>query len=297
MSRLDYWQQDAGIDVTELFPADVTQRQASQVATFTWDTFLVACKRLAAAGHMFGNPISGCREANDWLWPLLLSFGALPVTATGDMAIESDATLAAIEFVVELSQSMPREIYRWTDGSDDLWLLAGNGAAIVESPNIWVRATREQPAVAAHLWHHDVPAGPHGRFRSVDFSTYGIWRFSSHKQAAKDLLRHLLQHEQQWKLLYAGQGVDRPALKAFAAHPVWTEAVSPPGGLYNYLPRGDEQLIPAGWPAPPAIAVQVVKRYVIPAMMARAATGKMTPKEAMQWAARAIEAAVKGESQ
>ena len=76
VTRMDYWQQHAGIDVTELFPADVTKRQASKIATFTYDTFLVACKRLAAAGHMFGNPISGCGDANLWLWALLLSFGA-----------------------------------------------------------------------------------------------------------------------------------------------------------------------------------------------------------------------------
>jgi ABC-type glycerol-3-phosphate transport system substrate-binding protein len=294
VTRMDYWQQDAGMDVTELFPADVTKRQASKIATFTWDTFLGACKRLAAAGHMFGNPISGCIEANAWLWPLLLSFGAVPVTATGDIAVESDATLAGIEFVVELSQSMPRDIYRWTNASNDHWLLAGNGAAIVDAPNFWVRAKQEQPAVAARLWHHDAPAGPHGRFRSVEFSTYGIWRFSPHKQAARDLLRHLLQQEQQWKLLHAAQGVDRPALKAFASHPVWRETGPPPGGLYNYLPRGDKQLIPYGWPAPPAIAIRIANKYVIPTMMARAATGKMTPKEAMQWAARVLEAAVKG---
>jgi ABC-type glycerol-3-phosphate transport system substrate-binding protein len=155
-------------------------------------------------------------------------------------------------------------------------------------------AKRLQPAVAAQLWHHDVPAGPHGRFRGSFFSTYGLWRFSPHKQAAKDLLTHLLQKEQQWQLLYAAQGVHRSALKAFASHPVWEEAGPPPGGLYNYIPRGDEQLIPNGWPAPPAIAVQIAGNSLIPAMIAKATTGKMRPKEAMQWAARALEDYVKG---
>ena len=138
------------------------------------------------------------------------------------------------------------------------------------------------------------PAGPHGRFRSGFFSTYGIWRFSPHKHAAKDLLRHLLQHEQQWKLLHAAQGQDRPALKAFASHPVWTEAGPPPGGLYNYVPRGDERLMVPGWPATPEIAAQIEGRNVIPRMIARAATGRMTPKEAMQWAARELEDSIKG---
>jgi ABC-type glycerol-3-phosphate transport system substrate-binding protein len=94
--------------------------------------------------------------------------------------------------------------------------------------------------------------------------------------------------------LHAAQGVDRPALKAFASYPVWTEAGPPPGGLYNYLPRGDEQVIPTWWPAPPAIAIQIEYKFLIPTMMARAVTGKMTPKEAMQWAARTLEAFVKG---
>jgi hypothetical protein len=221
VSRIAYWQQDAGIDVTKLFPADATQRQAKKIATFTYDTFLAACKRPAAAGHRFGHAISPWGEGNLWLGPLLASFGALPVTATGDIAIESDATLAGIEFVVELSQSMPRDIHSWDNVSNSNWIISGNGSAILNHPGAWIVARRAQPAVAAQLWHHDVPAGPHGRFRGSFFSTYGLQRFSPHKQAAKDLLIHLLQKEQQWQLLYAAQGVYRPALKTFASHPVW----------------------------------------------------------------------------
>lgn len=104
----------------------------------------------------------------------------------------------------------------------------------------------------------------------------------------------MLQKEQQWKLLSAGQGYYLPATQAFYAHPVWAEAGPPPGGLYNYVPRGDEQLILTGWPAPPDIAAQIAGRSLIPTMMAKAATGKMTPKEAMQWTARELEDYVQG---
>ncbi|RMF92513.1 MAG: extracellular solute-binding protein, partial [Nitrospinota bacterium] len=87
VTRIDYWKQYAGIDVTELFPPDVTKRDAKKIATFTYDAFLAACKKLAAAGHMFGNPISECTDANDWLCPLMASFGSTPVTEGGDIAI------------------------------------------------------------------------------------------------------------------------------------------------------------------------------------------------------------------
>ena len=60
------------------------------------------------------------------------------------------------------------------------------------------------------------------------------------------------------------------------------------------MPRGDERLIVPGWPAPPDIAAQIEGRYLIPTMTAKAATGKMTPKEAMQWAARELEDYVRG---
>jgi hypothetical protein len=44
---------------------------------------------------MFDNAISPWGEGNLWLGLLLASFGVLPVTATEDIAIASDATRAA----------------------------------------------------------------------------------------------------------------------------------------------------------------------------------------------------------
>jgi hypothetical protein len=169
VTRIDSWQQEAGLDVTELFPVDASKRQVQKIATFTYDALLVACKRLAAAGHMFGMPISACEDANLWLWALLAAFGSTPVTNTRDIAIESEATRIGIEFVVELSQSMPRDIYNWIGTSNNRWIGSGNGSATLNPPSAWVIARREQPAVAAQLWHHDVPAGPHGRFRGATF--------------------------------------------------------------------------------------------------------------------------------
>jgi hypothetical protein len=39
---------------------------------------------------------------------------------------------------------------------------------------------------------------------------------------------------------------------------------------YNYIPRGDEQLIVGGWSAPPEIGAEIYNRYIIPAMVAKA---------------------------
>lgn len=294
VSRIDYWKQYADIDVTEIFPPDASKRDPKKVAAYTYDAFLVACKKLAAAGHMFGNPISECTDANDWLCPLLVSFGSILVTEKGDITIESDETLAGIEFVVELTKSMPNDIFGWDDASNNRWIISGNGSAIQNPPSAWAVAKRDRPDVAAQLWHHDTPAGPKGRYRGALFSTFGLWKFSKSKQAAKDLQTYLLQKEQQWKLLYAAQGYDMPQIKAFYSHPVWEEIVPPPGGQYNYIPRGDERIIIGGWPAKPAIAAQIYSKYLVPVMIAKAATGEMSSKEAMKWAAGQLEEYIEG---
>jgi len=51
--------------------------------------------------------------------------------------------------------------------------------------------------------------------------------------------------------------------------------------VYNYIPRGDEQLIVGGWPAPPGIGTENYNRYIISTMVAKATSEEMSPKEAM----------------
>ncbi len=294
VTRIDLWKEHAGIDVTDIFPADVSKRDPKKIATFNLDTFLTACKKLAAAGYMFGNPISEFGDSNNWLCPILASFGSIPVTEKGDIAIESDATLEGIEYIVELTKLMPQDIFGWDNASNNRWIISGKGSAIMNPPSAWAVAKRDRPEIAAQIWHHDTPVGPKGHFRGAPGTNYGIWNFSKNKQAAKDLLTHLFQKEQQWKLLDAGQGFDMPPLKSFYSHPVWVENGPPVGGLYNYVPRGDEKLIMGGWPAKPDLAVQINRKYLIPVMIAKAATGEMTPKEAMKWAAGELEEYIEG---
>ncbi|MFQ5990716.1 MAG: ABC transporter substrate-binding protein, partial [Candidatus Methylomirabilales bacterium] len=249
VTRIDMWREYAGIDVVDLFPPDVTKRKASKVEKFTYDAFIKACEKVAKAGHMFANPISECSDANDWLCPLFLSFGSVPVDEKRNITIESDATLEALDFMQRLVQYMPKEIYGWNDASNNRWIISGRGSAIQNPPSAWAVAKRTRPDVAAQLWHHDTPRGPKGRYRGALYMTYGLWTFSRNKETAKEFIKWFLESAQQWKILEAAGGYDVPQLKPLGAHPVWAEASPPKGGLYNYIPRGDEKLIVGGWPA------------------------------------------------
>jgi len=293
-TRMDLWKQHAGIDVVDIFPADVKKRNKTKVDGWDWKKFLEGAKKVHAAGFPFGASIAENSDSNSWLAPLFLSFGSVAVTEKGEISIESDATLAALEYLKELTKSMPPDIYGWDDASNNRLLISGKGSAIFNPPSAWAVAKRDQPAVAAQVWHHDAPRGPKGRFRGSVLYTWGIWKFSKNKAAAKDLLVHLSSKEVQWKLIAAADGYDVPQLPAFYDHPVWTEIGPPKGGQYNYMIRGDERVIVPGWPAKPDIAVQIDGRWVLPTMVGKVTSAGIPPKEAMKWAAKEISTFMRG---
>jgi hypothetical protein len=289
VSRIDLFREHAGINLLDLFPTYVAKRDKTKVDAWTYDTFLDAAKKLHNAGYPFGNPISKASDANDWLCPLFLSFGSVPVDKDGKVTIESDGTLKALEFMKELTQYMPKDIYGWDDASNNRWIISGKGSCIQNPPSAWAVCKRTRPDIAAQLWHHDTPSGSKGRYRGALFYNFGIWKWCKEKKAAKELIMYLLERPQQWKMLQASQGYDMPQLKPMYAHPVWEEEGPPKGTIYNYIPRGDEQLIVGGWPAPPEIGAKIYNQWIILTMVAKATTEEMSPKEAMKWAAGELE--------
>ena len=289
VTRIDLWREHAGIDVTELFPPDQAKRNERKIKGFHYKEFLKICKKLHAAGYPYGNPISETSDANDWLCPLMLSFGSKPMDEKGNITIESKDTEEALEYLKELVQYMPKEIYGWDDASNNRWIISGKGSCIQNPPSAWTVAKRTRPDIAAQLWHHDTPRGDKGRFRGALFYNFGLWKWSKDKKAAKELLTYLLESPQQWKIFTAAQGYDMPQLKPMYAHPVWEEEGPPKGTCYNYIPRGDEKLITGGWPAPAEYGVGIYSKYIIPVMVGKVTTVEVKPKDAMKWAAKELE--------
>ncbi|MEO1017161.1 MAG: extracellular solute-binding protein, partial [Pseudomonadota bacterium] len=253
VSRLDYFKEHAGIDLQELFP--IGHRDQARIdSEWTYDNFLQAATKLHAAGHPFGNPIGPTSDSQDWIGPLFQSFGAEMVNAQGDITVDSDATRQALEFMRELAAVMPPDVYAWDDAGNNRWIISGMGSCIQNPPSAWTVARRDAPDVAAQLWHHDTPSGPAGRFRGTLPYLWGIWDFSENQTAAKDLLRWLSQKEQTDTLIKASNGYDLPLRPSFLDNTVWADETPPDGVIYNYPGRGNEQIIVAGYPAPPPIA-------------------------------------------
>jgi hypothetical protein len=286
-SRLDLWRRHAGIELDRMFPAG--PRDAAPAGAWTYEAYLEGAKALHAAGHPVGNPISIASDAQNWLAPLFLAFGTEMVGAEGEIRVNSDSTRAALEYVRELAQVMPEDVYAWDNASNNRWLISGRGSAIVNPPSAWAVAKRDQPEVATQIWHHDMPGGPHGRFRAMLPFFWGIWEFAENKSAAKDLLLHLSQKEQVDQLIRASQGYDTPLQPSFYSHEVWESEGPPDGTLYNYMIRGDEQVIAAGYPAPPSVAARIYIDGLPANLVARVTQAGASPDDAIAWAEDELE--------
>lgn len=296
VSRLDYWQEIAGVDIRGLFPAaERDQAVQSKIdSEWTYDNFLGYVQKLHEAGHSFGNPIGTTSDSQDWTGPLFLSFGSTMVDPEGNVTVDSDATRAAIEYMTKLTQYMPKDVYAWDDAGNNRWLISGQGSCIQNPPSAWTVAKRDAPEVAAQCWHHDVPAGPQGRFRGNLPYFWMIWEFAQNKTAAKELILWLQQKEQMEKLVTASQGYDLPMIPALQVFDVWEKEGPPSGGIYNYPIRGNEKLIVAAYPAPPSVGASIYNQGLIPNMVARVTQGGESPDDAIAWAEDEIAGYMRG---
>jgi ABC-type glycerol-3-phosphate transport system substrate-binding protein len=293
VSRLDLFMKHAGIDIKKMFPAS-PKRDSALVKQWNYDNFLIACKKLHAAGFPFGNPIGQSSDSQDWLCPLFMSFGSAPVNEKGEITFDSDGTRAALEYMKKLTAYMPPEVYAWDDASNNRWIISGKGSCIQNPPSAWTVAVRDQPAIAAQLWHHDTPSGPKGRFRGSLPRMLGLWNFSKSKSAAKALMLHLLQKEQQEKLITASKGFDIPLIKAFKNFPIWAEEKPPLGTQYNYPVQGDEFQMIGGYPAPIGVAAQIYTQSLVPNTVAKFTQEGKSINDAIKWAVGELEGYLRG---
>jgi ABC-type glycerol-3-phosphate transport system substrate-binding protein len=293
VTRVDYFKKYAGVDLKAIFPAGAN-RNAALLESWNYDNFLGYCTKLNAAGHAFGNPIGPTSDSQDWIGPLLASFGSFPADSKGTITINSDATRQGLEYLKKLTAQMPPDVYAWDDAGNNRWIISGKGSAIQNPPSAWTVAKRDQPEIAAQIWHHDTPKGPNGRFRGALPRHISVWGFSPNKTAGKELILHMLSADSAKRLIAASQGYDIPQTLAHSNNPIWEEIGPPKGGQYNYPVRGDETVMVAGFPAPPRIAAQIYVQGVLATMVARHTSGGDSVDSAMAWAHDEIEGFARG---
>ena len=210
--------------------------------------------------------------------------GAMLVDATGKITVKSDKVRQALEYMRRLAQFLPPDAPAWDDASNNKWLVAGNGALIMNPPSAWAVAKRDAPQIAEQCWTHGFPSGPNGRFAPFLPYLWGIWSFSKNKSAAKSLLRHLSTRSAAEKMVAASGGYDLPSFEKLTDFKTWAEEGPPKGTLYHYPnPHNHQTLSVAAAPAPPKIAHQIYVQGVQTKMTARL-LNKEPMESVLSWA-------------
>ena len=289
VSRLDLYEEHAGIKLKEIFPAG-NERDSALVNTWTYEAFLSAAEKLHGAGKSFGAPIAPTPDGNQWLAALFAAYGSEVVNESVEITVDSDETRVVLEYLSRLTQYMPESVYAWDDASNNRWLISGEGSSIFNPPSAWAVANRDNPDVAKHVWHHDAPRGPRGRFRADSPFFWGIWDFSQNISAGKDLLRYMAGRDVMNRLVAGAKGFDIPLIIShYQNNDIWAQSHPPDGVLYNYPIRGDEHPVAAGFPAPPEYAAQIMAQGVLPNLVARVTQGGDSFDDAIRWAENELE--------
>jgi ABC-type glycerol-3-phosphate transport system substrate-binding protein len=268
-TRMDIFKQQVGMDVQSVFPA--ANSVGPGYDQWTWDQLLIVAERCAKSGTPLGLSMGQVQDASAWLGALFRGFGAELVDAKGNVTVRSDNVRKVLDYMSRLMRFVPDEVYSWDNVSDNRALIAGRVAMLFDPPSPWAVAVRDNPKVGEQIWHHPMPAGEHGRFAPYLCSFWGLWNFSQNKSAAKDLIEWLAEREQVETICNASWGYETPAFISMTDFPVWAEAGPPKGTLFNYPIKPHHHIEPtvAGWPAPPAVAAQIMAQSVMPKLISR----------------------------
>jgi ABC-type glycerol-3-phosphate transport system substrate-binding protein len=256
---------------------------------WTWDGFLVAAQKCAAAGRPFGMPLSTWSDSVNWVSAVFAAQGAQLVDEEGNVTVKSDGVREVLAWFQKIVPSLPPSVFAWDNAANNKWLISGQGALIMNPPGAWAVAVRDAPDVAQQLWTFHSPSGPKGRFDPCNFGFWGIWNFSTNKSAAKSLLAYLSTRSAVEQLVAGSRGVDIPPYEKLRDFKTWAEEQPPKGTLYNYPPREDVAALLAGYPAPPGIGTQMTTQGTICKMVAVCTQQGKSTEEAVDFAQSELE--------
>jgi multiple sugar transport system substrate-binding protein len=215
-------------------------------------------------------------------------FGSYLQDEAGRLAIDSERTVEAVEFVAALQNAGGDDgVFRWDAASNNQFVLSGRGSLIVNAISPIRRAEDLGMPFARDLWIWPVPHGPVGRLGLGQYtSVYTVWKFAKNREAAERFLADLCLASSE--AIPASSFFDFPSFPgAHPAREMYKAAAADkraPRGKYSILTTvASEHTVNAGYPGYANAAVQEsFDRFLIPRMFARVSQGKMTAADSVR---------------
>jgi ABC-type glycerol-3-phosphate transport system substrate-binding protein len=253
----------------------------------TWDELLEGGSEIKQSkGTQLGIGMSQEIDSNMAGRALMWSYGASVQDADERVVINSDETVAAVEFMTKLfKQSMTNEVFSWNAASNNQGLIAGKLSYILNSISAWRTAQTASPEVADDI--HFVPAlrGP-ADARAAQHVLYNwiVPKHAGNVDAAKEFLLHYTEnfavatwHSKLYDFPAFAERV--PQLDGWLTKDPFG---AKPADKLAFLKDATKWSTNIGYPGPSNTAIgEVFGTFVIPTMFARAARGEVNPKQAV----------------
>ena len=236
-----------------------------------------------ALGHATG-------DANTWCHWLVWSFGGKMVDKNNKVVIDSPETIKALEYSRELYGTFVPGTLSWLDPNNNKAFLDGQISVTNNGISIYYAAKNSQDPKIKELVpdinHAEYPVGPAGVGTAFHlFLNQMIFKYTKYPKAAKEFIRFMMEEEQYGPWMQAGIGYVAHPLAAYAKNPIWT---SDP----KHTPYRDvvKNMRPAGYEGKLGYAsAGALADFIIVDMVAEAASGGKSPKEAAERAQKRAE--------
>jgi len=254
----------------------------------TTDDFLTMMQNLNKNGTPGGFALGNASgDGNCWTHWLLWSHGGKVVDESDNVVINSPETVAALEYAHELGKTFLPGAASWLDGHNNKAFLQNACSVTNNGISIYAAAVREgMTDIANDMDHAYFPIGPAGE--PTEFNVcfpMMLYKHTKYPNAAKALVVWLSEKEQYDAFLQGSVGYLSHSLRAFQDHPVWTE--DPKRLVFRDSAIRSRSFAHAGTLG--YAASSVFADFVVVNMVAEAATGAKSPKQAAEDAARRAE--------
>jgi len=225
---------------------------------------------------------------------ILYSFGASEQDAEGVLTIGSKNTLEAVRFVKALYQeAMSPEVLSWDASSNNRAMLAGKASVVLNAISVTREAENKGMPIHEKIWLSKAAKGPVRRMGLEHvMSVYCIWKFSKNIEGAKKFLVDYVGAFRQAFL--AGRFYNFPCFTRQVpdlADLVKQDAKASPPDKYAVLAGALEWATNVGYPGYANAAIDDgYSTWTLNTMFAQAATGAMSPEDAIREAEKKYQA-------
>jgi len=224
---------------------------------------------------------------------MLWSYGASECDETGKrVTLDSKETLEVVKYVRALyKEAMEPDVLSWDDASNNKYLASGRGCWIHNPISAYRTIQKANPELADKIYVWKTPAGPVRRIAGGSPNSYVVWRFARNPDVAIEFLRYWADHGSE--SFEASTGYNHPLFANIVPKPMpilSNDPTSHPADKLTVLQTANDWHATYGYPGPASPASdEVADNFIMCDMMAKAATDKTTPEEAVAWATKEVE--------